>query len=207
MKRFIPRIIALGLLCAATAQAGTTVIDFNSDPTAQGVALSGSAAWVPYEGMAYDATTNYLDGFLQITPAQNSQSGTVVFPDFDNGSIVLGFTFDCWVRVGNGTGSDTPADGFSVSFARAEQPILFNSSTPGDSDAEEGTRTGVAVGFDAYSNGANDPVALDVWVDGVEVKQYLMPDQNGSVTDPYSLQTGPTTIPTLARITAWAGRI
>ena len=187
MKRMITRIVALGLLCAATAQAGTTVIDFNSDPAAQGVSLSGSATWISYDGIAYDVTTNYLDGFLQITPAVNGQQGIVLFPDFDNGSIVLGYTFDCWVRVGR-NGTETPADGFSISYARADAPVEFNQGNAG----EEGTTTGIAVGFDAYQNDATtDPRALDIWVDGVQILQYLMPDLNGSVTDPASIQTGP----------------
>jgi hypothetical protein len=187
--------LGLGLLCAATAQASTTVIDFNSDPVAAGLvtAINPSANWVSTYGRQYDPTTNASDGFLQMTPALNSQSGSVIFPDFDSGAVVQGFTFDCWVRIGNGTG--TPADGFSISYARA--PVgtspLYNSSTPGNSDAEEGTRTGIAVGFDAYDNGTTppDPVALDIWVDGVLLTNIPMPTLNGSVTDPTSLQTGP----------------
>jgi hypothetical protein len=193
MKRIISKLIALGLLCAATTQASTTVIDFNSDPTVLGITLSGNATWITTDGLVYDATTNANDGYLQLTTAANSESATVIFPDFDSGAVVQGFTFDCWVRIGNGT--TTPADGFSISYARA--PVgtspLFNSSTPGNSDGEEGTRTGIAVGFDAYDNGTTppDPVALDIWVDGVLLTNIPMPTLNGLVTDPTSLQTGP----------------
>ncbi len=195
MIKTIQRAIGVGLLCAAAAQASTTHIDFNSDPIAAGLvtAINPSANWVAAFGRQYDATTNASDGFLQITPAVNSQSGSVIFPDFDSGAVVEGFTFDCYVRIGNGSG--TPADGFSISYARA--PVgtspLYNSSTPGNSDAEEGTRTGIAVGFDAYNNGTTppDPVALDIWVDGVLLTNIAMPTLNGSVTDPTSLQTGP----------------
>src|ERR1039458_5303326 len=150
-------VIALGLLCAATAQASTTHIDFNSDPTALGITLSGSANWQADHGRSWDAATNGRDGFLDLTAAVNSLSGAVVFPDFDSGAFVQGFVFDCYVRIGNGTG--TPADGFSINYARSPlpNPILYNSSTPGNSDAEEGTRTGVAVGFDAYNNGTTPP--------------------------------------------------
>jgi hypothetical protein len=175
------------------AQASTTHIDFNSDPTGLGITLAGSANWQADHGRSWDAVTNASDGFLEITPAINSQSGAVVFPDFDNGAFIQGFVFDCYVRVGNGSG--TPADGFSISYARSPlpSPILYNSSTPGNSDAEEGTRTGVAIGFDAYNNGTTppDPIALDVWVDGVQVYQFPFTTQNGLVTDPTSLQTGP----------------
>ena len=159
MLRIVRCTIGVGLLCAATAQASTTVIDFNQDPGTttppQVSSITGSANWQSVYGRSYDAVTNASDGFLEITPAVNSLVGTVIFPDFDSGAVVQGFTFDCWVRVGNGTGSTTPADGFSISYARSPlpSPILYNSSTPGNSDAEEGTRTGIAVGFDAYDNG------------------------------------------------------
>jgi hypothetical protein len=206
MLRNVRCAIGIGLLCAATAQASTTFIDFNSDPVAAGLISTntGSAQWIPYYGIAYDGATNYTDGFLELTPAVNNQVGTVIFPDFDQGAVVQGFTFDCWVRIGNGT--TTPADGFSISYARAPlpDPILYNSATPGNSDAEEGTRTGIAVGFDAYSNGGNDPVALDIWVDGVNVTNYPMPTINGSATDPTSIQTGPNDGSTAYTSLGWA---
>ena len=43
MRRSIPNIIAMRLLCAATSQASTSPIDFNCDPTALGITLSGKA--------------------------------------------------------------------------------------------------------------------------------------------------------------------
>jgi hypothetical protein len=185
--------LCLGLLYAAAAQASTTHIDFNSDPTALGITVNPSANWQADHGRSWDAVTNANDGFLELNAAVNSLSGYVVFPDFDNGAFIQGFVFDCYVRVGNGSG--TPADGFSISYARSPlpNPILYNSSTPGNSDAEEGTRTGIALGFDAYNNGTTppDPVALDVWVDGVQIFQYPFTTQNGAVTDTTSLQTGP----------------
>src|ERR1035437_7798402 len=78
MLRIVRCALGVGLLCAATAQASTTVIDFNSDPTALGITLSPtSVAWVPYSGLAYDVNTNASDGYLQIPPAVNGLSGTV----------------------------------------------------------------------------------------------------------------------------------
>jgi hypothetical protein len=183
------------LFYGAAAQASTTFIDFNTDPVAAGLVTSitgtgtDGGQWIPSGGIG--SSTNANDGYLQLTTAVNSQNAIVIFPDFDSGAVVQGFTFDCYVRIGNGTA--TPADGFSISYARAPlpNPVLFNSSTPGNSDMEEGSRTGIAVGFDAYANGANDPVALDIWVDGTNILQYPMPTLNGTVTDPTSIQTGP----------------
>lgn len=197
MLRIIRCAIGVGLLCAATAQASTTVINFNEDPTTTvpplvtsitGTGPPSGGQWIPYDGIGY--STNGSDGFLQLTAAVNGQNGIVVFPDFDNGAVVQGFDFDCWVRVGNGT--ETPADGFSISYARTVNPLQFNSPIPGNSDMEEGMRTGIAIGFDCYNNNTTppDPIALDIWVDGVQIYQYPFTTQNGLVTDPTSLQTG-----------------
>jgi hypothetical protein len=187
MLKIVQCALGVGLLCAATAQASTTVIDFNSDPTALGITLSPtSVAWVPYSGLAYDVNTNASDGYLQITPAVNGLSGTVTFPDFDNGSVVQGFTFDCWVRIGNGTGSATPADGFSINYVRAGAPLAWNLGGP-----EDGATSGIGIGFDTYQNDANNPAGMYIYVDGVQALKFPMPTINGSVTDATSLETGP----------------
>ncbi len=156
--------------------------------------VAGSAAWIGYDGRSYDANTNASDGFLEITPAVNSQSGTVIFPDFDNGAVVQGV----YVRLlgPDREWLDHPGGWLQhqlCPFPRPQPYPVITRSTPGNSDAEEGTRTGIAVGFDAYDNGTTppDPSALDIWVDGVQVFQFPMTNQNGSVTDPTSLQTGP----------------
>jgi hypothetical protein len=177
-----------------------------------GTGAPDGGIWVPYDGIG--AATNAADGYLQITDAVNSQRGVVVFPDFDNGQIVQGFTFDCWVRIGNSYDTSnpadtTPADGFSIAFARAGDPVLttgdgFAEGPDSETDMpEEGTTTGISVGFDAYANGGSPPwppdqltnifgdiVGIDVRVEGILILQYPMPTLNGSVTDPTSIQTG-----------------
>lgn len=151
------------------------------------------------------AATNGNDGYLQVTPAVNSQAGAVIFSDFDSGAVVQGFTFEADVRIGNGT--QTPADGFSINYVRANDPILtqatnnpdpgswtWATSPAGGTPPEEGSSTGVGVGFDAYYNGGGPPadiVGLDIRVDGNLVLEYPMPTLNGSATDPTSIQTGP----------------
>jgi len=213
MRKTAIRALGLTLLCAATVQASTTFIDFNSDPVAAGLitSITGAGAggsggtWEPSGGIG--AATNANDGFLQITGPLNSQSGIAIFPDFDNGALVEAFTFDCWVRIGNGT--STPADGFSIAYVRSNDPVLTGGSFAEGPDSElnmpeEGTTTGISVGFDAYANGGSAPwppdqlpgitgdiVGLDIRVDGTLILQYPMPTLNGSVTDPTSIQTGP----------------
>ncbi len=197
MKTIVRCLIGLCLVLGWTARSATVLFDFNSDPTATGLAsLSGSAAWISADGAGY--ATNFNDGYLQITPAVNSQVGSIIFSNFDNGAIIGGFHLEADVRIGNG--NPGTADGFSIDYVRSTDPVL---SDPGNgaywgTDAgggngngpEEGSLTGVGVGFDAYSNDSGDPIGLDIRVDGTLVS-YPMPTVNGSATDPTSIQTGP----------------
>jgi len=133
-------------------------------------------------------------GYLSIADATNGNNGfEMVFPDIDNGLPLKGFKMDLDLRAGNGT-LGRPADGFSISFARYGDPVLVLASNGtyggfagGDSlaqaqlssaaviaanganagDAENGTKTGVAIVFDAWQGNylpdtpPNDGVAGD----------------------------------------------
>src|SRR5262249_55837645 len=70
---------------------------------------------------------------------------------------------------------------------------------------EEGTQTGISVGFDAWYSGGAAPYCneadqsigpaifgVDVRVDGMLVLQFPTPTLNGPCNDPTSIQTGPT---------------
>jgi hypothetical protein len=200
--RFIPASLFLLLAVAALsvvspARAGTAFFDFNSDPTTSGqLQLFGNATWVQSGGVG--SATNASDGYLSLTEAVNSENGDVIFSDFDNGQVVKAFSFTAMVKIGDGTG--TPADGFSIAYVRANDPILTD-PTGGWSgiqdglgvggDPEEGTTTGISVGFDAYNNGSGDIAGLDIRVDGQLVLKYPMSTLNGTCTDATSIQTGP----------------
>ncbi len=142
------KVMAIGLLAAASAQAGSFKTDFSTDPTTvlnfggslwDGVTTTGtgSANWQTNGGAGpFGNTTNGPvsgvpgDGFLQITFADHScmsnlsssLCGGVLFDDFDNGLVVAGFTFDADLRIGNG--DPNPADGFSINYVRDTDPIL-----------------------------------------------------------------------------------
>jgi PA domain len=108
-------------------------------------------------------------GYLSVVDATNGNNALVfVFPDIDNGLPIKGFQLDADLRVGNGT-LGRPADGFSISFARAGDIALQNATNGvvggfaggdgsytaaqspfGSGDVENGTKTGVAVIFDAW---------------------------------------------------------
>jgi hypothetical protein len=209
--------MTVGLLGTVAAQAGNAFFDFNSDPTTNGLlTLYGNGVWVPSGGVG--AATNANDGYLQVTAAAGSQRSAIVFADIDHGEVVAAFTFEADFRIGNGTQS--PADGFSVNYVRANDPVLVSVANGGNpaSDGniwatgpnceanlpEEGTQTGISVGFDVWNSGGTAPycneafqsigpdiIGLDIRVDGTLVSQVPMTTQNGSVTDATSIQTGP----------------
>jgi hypothetical protein len=138
-----------------------------------------------------------------------NQRGVVVFQDFDEGMVVKSFSLSCDLRIGNPVGgSGTPAYGLSINLARANDPIfnpanhgnVFNGSTAEPSPPglpEEGTQTGIAVGFDTWDNGnllpgnVPDVVGLMVRVEGQIVSQTALTTLNGACNDTTSLQTGP----------------
>ncbi len=206
--------MACSLALAAQGWAGTAYFDFNQDPALTGSFTNyGNAVWFSYDGVG--AATNATDGFLQITANQGSQRSAIIFQDFDNGAVVQGFTFECDLRIGNGSGD--PADGFSISYARAGDPALVagdnyptqNPATDGNIFAsspaceanlpEEGTKTGIAIGFDAWKSDAgsacsqagDDIIGVSIRIDNTLVSQFPCPVKNGSCTDANSLQTGP----------------
>ncbi len=152
----------------------------------------------------YAGTGNPGD-FLILTEAQNSKSTTVIFPDIDDGQLIKAFTLTADIRLGNSTG-DRSADGFSVNYARADDPILNGGGLPGP--AENGTATGVSVSFDTWDgnplndgstvgdggrNGSGDFEGVIVQVDGVVLGGVKMPTRHGECEDTDSIQTGPRT--------------
>ena len=159
-------------------------------------------------------------GYLSVTDAANGQRGGIVFPALggSENQLVFGgrtggangnhhidnievnvdgnnFAIAADLRVGGGT--DRPADGFSFNFARPSDPVLvdgqgYAASPGGEANLpEEGTTTGIAIGFDEWDSGSGDVVGLSVRVDGELVKQIEMPTLNGALDDITSLQTGP----------------
>lgn len=220
MNRKLLTTLASGLVCAGTALGGTATFDFNSDPTANGqLQLFGNATWTPDGGVG--ASTNANDGYLVVTTATGSQRSAIVFADFDQGEVVQAFTFEGDFRIGNGT--QNPADGFSVNYVRAGDPVLVSADTGGNPATdnvyaegpncegnlpEEGTTTGISIGFDAWNSGAppagtqpcniapgsgitGDIIGIDIRVDGTLVAQFPTTTQNGTCADATSLQTGP----------------
>jgi hypothetical protein len=213
ISRIVPKSVVLSCLVAASAYAGGTNYFFNgpTDPTTDGTltvfrggdtpTLAAEAGvWSAVDGSPFDPSITNADfstnGYFSITSDLGHHSA-ILFNDFDNGLIVQAFTFDVDVRVGGG--SANPADGFSISFARGNDPVILHADGTGFANsedgsavdaAEEGTTTGLAICFDAFSNAGGDPVAMTIRLDNTVVTNVLMPTLNGLSTDPTSLQTG-----------------
>ena len=152
MKWTVGCVLGLGLIWAASAQAGLYTNSFNSATSTNGLDFggtlwdaatlshTGSAAWIPTGGAgAVGDTTNGPaagvagDGFLQMTfaaPAcgvaptafSSYLCGGILFPDIDPGEFVVGFIIECDLRIGDG--SPHPDGGLSINFARLTDPVL-----------------------------------------------------------------------------------
>lgn len=220
-KHLIGLIVGIGLV-QLQAMAGSAYWDFKEDPTTGANPLvllgngNGGGEWVWWDG-----ADGADDGFLSITGPSTGRWAKIIFPDIDNGVTIAAFTFECMLRIGNGTAS--PADGFSINYARANDPTFTKdgngnyqaggwsgtvnepgSTGPGNMAglAEEGTVTGLAIGFDCWNSnsalwpadlnpGINDVIGISVRVDNKVVAQVALPTLNGACDDNTSLQTGP----------------
>ncbi|MGD0537263.1 MAG: hypothetical protein ABSC03_06415 [Verrucomicrobiota bacterium] len=194
--------------------AGSATYDFTTDPsTIPGMSLVGStdgATSISYP--EWRSTGGNPGGYLALLDAtvvaDGGQNGTVLFPDFDLGLVVQGFTFDVDLRVGNAIGNGgRPADGFSVNYARSSDPVVADLlQTPPvnpsndwamSGQPEDGVGQGIAIAFDTWQgNVINDVPAGDVEgiivrVDNHTVLEHAMATRNGSCTDTNSMQTGP----------------
>jgi hypothetical protein len=191
-RRSILTASVLSLASLGAARAADVTLDFTQDPTTTGlVTLFGTAQW--------RETGGNPGGYLAISDAIDSQRGAIVFSDLDTNLVVKAFNFSVDVRVGGG--SATPADGFSINYVRAGDDVLDDGEgwsdigNAGDLNLpEEGAKTGLAVGFDAYLSGGGtitDVIGMSVRVDNELLAQYSFPVLNGALADTTSLQTGP----------------
>lgn len=150
--------------------------------------------------MPWQASGGVQGGFLALTYSQTHQESVVILPELDPSLDVAGFLFECQIRAGNPYGP--PADGFSLSFARLDDPVVLNPassrgfpSSPFESFLEQGTTTGLAISFDSYRGNplpdGSDLRGVIVRVNNKTIYQTPLDTINGDCADPTSLQTGP----------------
>ncbi len=181
--------VLAGVGALVASRAGTINIDFNSDPASTGLYQevgATSSEWRQDGG----ATGANGDGYLAITDARGSQRSVLVFKDLEPGLVVKAFTFECDLRLGGGTAQ--PADGFSMNYVRAGDPIIDNGSpfagTSNETDLpEEGSLTGLGIGYDTWKSAdivagsVQDVVGISIRVDGNMIAQLPVPLQPGNV--------------------------
>ena len=224
--------LALGAAVALSAsslrlRAGTITWTFDdwNDPSLANLVVAGDDNTIFSESWKQYVDGNPpTGGFLQLTPAQGSRNLAVVFPDIDNGAPVKAFKLTMDIRAGNGT-AERPADGFSISYVRENDPALSNivqyvnpntgrgisfgyaggddlataQSPLGSGNAENGSKTGVAIIFDAWQGNLLPDTPGNADVEGVAVRvddrtliQVPMPERNGNGCEATnSMQTGP----------------
>jgi hypothetical protein len=181
------------LLNSTPIIAGTAVYEFSTDPTTDPDLLivgNNPEPWQPSGGNP--------GGFLALTYPEGSQYTGMLFPDIDPGRIVTAFKFECDLRVGNPRAQVRPADGFSISFARSNDPLLTDLANTGNFAGgvpEAGSTTGIAISFDTWQGNAlpdgPDIEGIIVRVDNRTILRHSMPTRNGACEDVTSLQTGP----------------
>jgi hypothetical protein len=201
--------LAAGICLAASlpANAGQASWDLNDPGQVSEFILVGS-----HEDSGVWLQDPDGNGFIRVTAAEEGRTGAILFPDFDEGLVVKAFDFEVDVRLGDGT--NPPADGFSINYASADDPAIESILAGGtgvwagttdiggteDSLPEEGTRTGLAIGFDTWGfpGGGNAPDGADlrgisIRVDGLLIHQEPLPNVGPTTdpNDPLSLETGP----------------
>ena len=222
---------ALGLTLSSTSQAGTNFWDFDDwyGPAVTNLTLASTLSAPEFQGWS----GGNPGGYLQITKAAGSQNLEVVFPDIDDGAPIKAFRLTADLRVGNG--NEVPADGFSISYVRENDPALSNALNQvvypgagwpydptiyflngfagGDSAGaatdpaggalpENGSKTGVAIAFDAWAGNwlpdtgtggtpGPDRVGIAVRVDDHTLIQKAMAEANQNCANTNSMQTGP----------------
>jgi hypothetical protein len=194
------------LATGSSVSAGTATYDFSTDPTFAGDFMVGGNGANQYP---WQPSGGNPGGFLGLTYPLNDLFTSMVFPDIDGGALVTAFKFEADLRIGNSTGARA-ADGFSISFARANDPVLANLPNSLSSQgnfggaAEFGTTTGIAISFDTWAGNTlpdgvrdfpvgaeNDPGGIIVRVDNTTILRQPLPLYHGACEDPNSLQTGP----------------
>ena len=137
-------------------------------------------------------------GYISLTDAENGARAAIIFPSIER--PISGFNFSVDARIGGGT--DQPADGFSVNIVRPDDPLLsdegggrgegYASSPTGEGNLpEEGSQTGLGIGFDAWFSGGSDTIGFSVRVDNEILAEIPAETPNGEADDITSLQTGP----------------
>ncbi|MES2708654.1 MAG: hypothetical protein V4726_18815 [Verrucomicrobiota bacterium] len=135
----------------------------------------GNAAVLPAGGISNT-------GYILLTEAAESQTGSFVLEDQDGGAEVTSMTAEFYVRISGGT--STPADGMSFSWSTSVASAGFR---------EEGTGNDLIVAFDTYNNDNVNPEAP-----AIELK--WRGESLGNIRVPIDLLMDPDFVQVLVRV-------
>jgi len=182
MKRTKPPKFALiacllGISALANSRAGTVTYDFTTDPTTGANPIQVFSGFLNGAGdpVFWKDSGGNPGGFLGLTWPIGSSSAIILFPDIDQGKIVTAFTLETDLRIGNPQQTERAADGFSINFARANDPVFENHAASDfavSGAVETGTTTGIAISFDTWS-GNQLPDGADI--EGIIVRVTTRP--------------------------------
>ena len=170
------------------------VFDFEEDPMLDIISSTDTTEWRETGGVNDS-------GYFSLTDPVGGADTTIIFPPVPD--PISAFKISVDARIGGDR--DRPADGFSINIVRPEDPILAEPRGDGYAGGfpqlgglqEEGSTTGLGIGFDTWDNALldgeteRDIVGFSVRVDGVMVTQIPAATANGEPDDETSLQTGP----------------
>ncbi len=197
-------LLALASSAIPAMQSAVTTLNFNTDPGPTGLYRefgNGASKWRPDGG----SSGAVGDGYLALTDAKGGQQTCLVFKDLENGLVVKAFTFEADIRVGGGT--SRPADGISINYVRLGDQLLADADAGNDPTyldfagtdgephlPEEGSQTGLGIGFDTWASGAEQGVqdypGISIRVDGKLIAQLPVPLTPGVI---YNLDNAGTT--------------
>src|SRR6185295_16448815 len=155
------------------------------------VALTGSAFCNdfnagPPPGTSLFGAATVSGGFLQLTPALNTQFGIAYIDDFGGGQLVQSFhaTFRAALFGSTCCGGGTlPAAGLSFNLVPAATVL----PSPGYAQpGEEGLNEGLAVNLDTWDNGGGEAPAIEVkWMGRIIAAAPFQASQSPlGITDP-----------------------
>ncbi len=172
------------------------VFDFEEEPDLEIISNTDTTQWRAAGGVDGG-------GYLSLTDAVGGAQANIIFPPVED--PISAFKFSVDARIGGDR--DRPADGFSINIVRPEDDLLKEPRGQGYAIdhqfpqlgglQEEGSKTGLGIGFDTWDNGQfqqepeADIVGFSVRVDGELVHQIPAATANGEPDDETSLQTGP----------------
>ena len=200
VKKTIFLSLLVSMIGVGQVQGQMVTFDFESDPS-RVIKQFGHSEWRASGGKEGG-------GYLSITDPLFGQRGAIQVSPLFEGVLNGAFSIKADLRVGGGT--QPPADGFSFNFVRPDDPLVdtgtgFAASPDGEANlSEEGSTTGLGIGFDEWQTGLADQdateddcgsvefdcVGISVRIDGELIKQVPFPVLNGALEDKMSLQTG-----------------